>query len=431
MTRASLGIAVVIALALRAGAAAGLVQAPDVRLHHLHYQVGDPGSVMNAAAATLGGTRVVLQGLGVGVRLGREFVLYDRLDGDADDRNPRDAAQSYDRAVAWLKGKGISATPAHLSASAIARAPGGRYHHVALAAADYDGVISRLAETPLKAAEDFAFFDAGGGLLVEIVRDTDRPDAFWCPMHPDIRSASPGTCPVCRMTLVPIPPPRIGEYRLDVQQQRGPRGLIGIRLVVREPDSNARVRSFATVHEKLFHLFIVSRDLEYFAHVHPEQWKDGSFSLRHELPPGDYMLIADFLPSSGTAQMVQRAIIVPGRTNASGRNPVALPAPDVRVAMETSPLVAGKEGRLTFTVTDAASGAPVTDLEPYLGAPAHLLLVRSDLGDALHEHPEEHTAGGPTISFHPLIPAAGDYKLWIQLQRRGRVLTFPFRLRAE
>ena len=27
---------------------------------------------------------------------------------------------------------------------------------------------------------------------------------YTCPMHPEIRSASPGTCPKCGMQLVPI-----------------------------------------------------------------------------------------------------------------------------------------------------------------------------------------------------------------------------------
>jgi hypothetical protein len=93
-------------------------------------------------------------------------------------------------------------------------------------------------------------------------------------------------------------------------------------------------------------------------------------------------------------------------------------------------ILPGKEGRLTFTVTNPRTGAPITDLEPYLGAAAHLLIVRSDLSDAFHEHPEQPAAGGPTISFHPLIPAAGEYKLWLQIQRGGRVLTFPFELRV-
>lgn len=32
-----------------------------------------------------------------------------------------------------------------------------------------------------------------------------RPDRYYCPMHPDIRSADPGTCPICYMSLEPIP----------------------------------------------------------------------------------------------------------------------------------------------------------------------------------------------------------------------------------
>ena len=30
------------------------------------------------------------------------------------------------------------------------------------------------------------------------------PTVYTCPMHPEIRSASPGTCPICGMKLVPI-----------------------------------------------------------------------------------------------------------------------------------------------------------------------------------------------------------------------------------
>ena len=65
----------------------------------------------------------------------------------------------------------------------------------------------------------------------------------------------------------------------------------------------------------------MSRDLEYFAHVHPEQLKDGSFRLDHPLASGEYMLIADFLPEDGTTQMIQRAILV-SKTGAGGSAPV-------------------------------------------------------------------------------------------------------------
>ena len=126
--------------------------------------------------------------------------------------------------------------------------------------------------------------------------------------------------------------------------------------------------------------------------------------------------------------MVQRALIVPGRARSATR---PVPASDVQVALKSEDFVAGKYACLTFTVKDAKTGEPVTDLQPFLGAPAHMLIVRSDLTDAVHAHPEELTTGGPAISFHPLVPAPGDYKVWLQIQRGGKVITVPFALRAE
>jgi hypothetical protein len=199
----------------------------------------------------------------------------------------------------------------------------------------------------------------------------------------------------------------------------------GLELAVREPDTGALATRFALVHERILHLFVVSRDLRYFAHVHPEQQPGGVFRLDHALPAGEYMLIADFLPEGGTPQMVQKAIIVSGQ-------PAPLPVLDesngLRVRMATDGLAPGREAQLTFTVEDGVTGKPVTDLEPYLGAPAHLLMVRDDLSDAVHGHPEEDQTGGPTVSFHPVIPGEGAYRVWIQFQRAGRISTHVFDL---
>lgn len=35
--------------------------------------------------------------------------------------------------------------------------------------------------------------------------DDGRPDRYYCPMHPQIRAPEPGTCPICYMSLEPIP----------------------------------------------------------------------------------------------------------------------------------------------------------------------------------------------------------------------------------
>jgi hypothetical protein len=81
---------------------------------------------------------------------------------------------------------------------------------------------------------------------------------------------------------------------------------------------------------------------------------------------------------------------------------------------------------LTFRLADAQSGNPISDLEPFLGAPGHMLVVNADLTEADHVHPEEPATRGPVVTFQPLMPAAGTYKLWFQFQRHGTVTTVPF-----
>jgi hypothetical protein len=412
----------------------GQAAQPAVRFHHVHYRVGDPSAAISHTAAELKGERVIVPGIGVGVRAGDAYLIFDRLDDtDPPSVEQMPVPEAYRAAVAWLGRHGVSAEPADAASRALLAAlPGERYDHIAFAAADLARVAQQLSEggvLAIRRTQDTVLFDAGNGLRVELVRETDRPDAFWCPMHPDVRSPDGGACHVCGMDLVPIPPPKLGEYKLDIAQiqKRAGGGLSGLRFTVRDPDANAVVRDFLTVHERLFHLFIVGRDLDYFEHVHPEPAADGSFVLTHAIPPGEYMLIADFLPRGGTTQMVQRALIVAGTAPAEPR---VVSTHAVRITMQTEDFAAGKYACLTFTVTDATTGKPVTDLEPYLGAPAHMLLVRADLTDAVHAHPEEIATGGPVVSFHPLVPAAGDYKLWVQFQRAGRVITESFWLRT-
>jgi hypothetical protein len=80
---------------------------------------------------------------------------------------------------------------------------------------------------------------------------------------------------------------------------------------------------------------------------------------------------------------------------------------------------------LRFILSDASTNAPVTDLEPYLAAAGHLLAVDGQLREPIHGHPEDQSSG-PVVTFDPVLPAAGRYKLWVQFQRKGRVITVPF-----
>ena len=441
MKQTFVGVSVFLCVAASAGTSAQL-PALSATFHHFHFRVGDPAAAMNQGASSLGGTRVLLRGLGVGVRVNGVHALFDRLDVSEAAGGSGSPDAAYETASGWLRSHGIAVIDDARRASARAALAGmfraERLDHVGFTASDLPSAVAALrarAAAPARESSDAALFDAGGGLFVELVRDLDAPDAYWCPMHPDVRSSAPGTCPICRMSLVPIPAPAIGEYRMDLAPAAAPGGgLSKLRITLREPDTDRRVAGLATVHERLLHLFIIDRSLQFFRHVHPEQIGDGTFELREFIPPGAYVVIADFLPQGAASQMVERAIVTPGY-----KGPVFPAAPDlsrevtrervadgVRVQLESRDLKAGREGVLRFTLSDAASGAPVTDLEPFLGAPGHMLIVNPDLTEADHVHPDEPTARGPSITFQPMFPAGGFYKLWVQFQRKGVVTTVPF-----
>lgn len=252
------------------------------------------------------------------------------------------------------------------------------------------------------------------------------------------------------MDLVAIGPPLTGEYRMDVAVMPGTRGrgLGGLRLVLRDPEHGKPVSDLLNVHEKPLHLFLVSRDLEYFAHAHPERSRDGRFILKHEAPPGEYVIIADFLPKGGTAQMVHRAIVAPGLNRPAAPTIATMRAADildpaleasgnltwgsaektvddVRIRLDGADLIAGQIGLLRFHLSNA-DGTPLADLEPYLGAPGHLFMTNAALTESVHGHPEESSTHTPFLTFRPMMLPPGVAKLWVQFQRNGKVTTVPF-----
>jgi hypothetical protein len=87
----------------------------------------------------------------------------------------------------------------------------------------------------------------------------------------------------------------------------------------------------------------------------------------------------------------------------------------------------GRTSTLTLDVSRA--GAPVTDLEPYLGAYGHLVALRTGDLAYLHVHPESGPAG-PRVTFRAEVPTAGTYRLYLDFQHSGTVRTAEFTVTA-
>jgi hypothetical protein len=211
---------------------------------------------------------------------------------------------------------------------------------------------------------------------------------------------------------------------------------VALTFLVRDPDTGRPIRKFDIQHEQPFHLFVVSHDLDYFAHIHPRLATDGRLHVSVVLPrPGPYQLYGDFTPSGHAPQLLQRSLITAGYQSTLAAAAAHL-SPDLtpkvvrglRMSIRVPDAVAGRELLVTSTVEDARSGAPVTDLQPYLGAQGHLMVISEDLADGLHSHPVAavSNASGPDVVFQMRFPRAGMYRLWFQVQRGGEVATFPF-----
>ncbi len=254
------------------------------------------------------------------------------------------------------------------------------------------------------------------------------------------------------MDLVPGNPLALPDFILEMETT--PRVLkpgqpTKFRFTVRHPLTGAPAREFAVMHDKLFHLFIISRDLEDFAHIHPEQQSDGSFTIDYTLPKaGHYTIYSDFLPLGGGAQVVATPIVTAGvepdvvaaRAELVPDMPWIRTANGVKVELtnEQAMFQGGEEIDLLFRFTDATSGAPVTDLERYLGAWGHLLILTEDMTEYVHAHPREEsqpdanapTTGGPEVLFDALLPKSGRYRAWLQFQRGGKLATVTFTFAA-
>ena len=202
-------------------------------------------------------------------------------------------------------------------------------------------------------------------------------------------------------------------------------------------------------HGVWMHLIVTRDDLSTFSHVHPTPTgRPGELAVDVTLPTaGRYFANVEFRRQGQMADIHDRKELdVPG-------TPVA-PTPleptsrtvttdGVRVTLEGD-VRAGKTNELVLHVADAATGRPVDDLQSYLTAPAHLVVMRQDGATFEHQHAEVRDADGrpvfalpgqsfgPDLPFHVAFPTAGTYRMWGQFSLAdGQVITVAFTVRAS
>ena len=151
----------------------------------------------------------------------------------------------------------------------------------------------------------------------------EEETAWVCPMHPDYTMDVAGKCPRCGMDLVRATPFDVRDYQLDFRTEPAlvkPGQKTTMRFKMFHPGTGEQVKKFEVVHEKQFHLFVISQDMEYFQHIHPEEQPDGTWTIDVTLPKaGYYKVLSDFMPTGGAPQFLARPLGHRGLRRRSGR----------------------------------------------------------------------------------------------------------------
>ena len=282
------------------------------------------------------------------------------------------------------------------------------------------------------------------------------PKQYLCPMgcEPGKTYNQPQACPVCGMQLKLF---TNKQYSVEVSSTGGTIRAgekTTLTFQIKDP-AGGPLRDLQVVHERELHLFMVSKDLSWYVHEHPQSQTDGTFTLPFRfLHAGEFVLFHDFTPAGVGMQVVPVTLHVEGTpppaVKLAADHDLTRVVEGYTVHLDThGALAAGNKAVLAYEIS--RDGRPVSDLEPYHGAMGHLVIISEDLKQFVHSHPlgddhqgesahdesgdegEHRDHGGVAsgshssiVSFHAQFPTGGVYKSWAQFKHRGRVLTVPF-----
>jgi hypothetical protein len=237
-----------------------------------------------------------------------------------------------------------------------------------------------------------------------------------------------------------------------------------------------RVDDLLPDHDHLMHLFVLRMpDMERIFHLHPQETGSGVFTQAlPPLPAGTYRMFADIVHKTGVPETLTTELTLP---NAIAGRPLAgddsagdaRPLPAAFATRQTTPLQGGGQAvflrepvpiraraprTFRFRIEDAAD-QPTRELELYMGMLGHAAFVKRDGSVFSHLHPsgsvpmamlelvqrdgppaaphhhEKGAALPAEVSFPYGFPRPGDYRIFIQVKRRGTVETAAFDVKVE
>jgi hypothetical protein len=248
--------------------------------------------------------------------------------------------------------------------------------------------------------------------------------------------AEPGKCPVCGMDLKAVEGGVVQKpYRMNiVTVPEIPDAGAPVQLVFRPAiigDDSTDV-PLDVVHEEKMHVVIVSEDLGWYTHIHPQYQADGSYTVNQVFPNGGvYIMFADYQPSGAGNQVERQTVAVTGisKVKQTFKDENLSTATDgyiVTLKPSQGKLITNNMLHLGVEVTK--DGAPVTNFENIMGAKGHLVIISGDGQKYLHVHPDEVEG---KLDLHTQFTDPGLYRAFFQFQTEGVLHTSSFTLNVK
>jgi Cu+-exporting ATPase len=226
-----------------------------------------------------------------------------------------------------------------------------------------------------------------------------------------------------------------------------------LTITVRDARTGAPVRDLARTHQVWMHVIIARTDLRTFAHIHPDPTNvPGQYRVTTTLPAaGRYLVHTEFRRQGQMTDVVAATTLTVGHPSPATRRLTRPHLAEVRSVVLDGVRITlggrahvGSQSDFRLTFADATTGAPVADLQPYLGAPGHVVVMRADASTFQHDHAEAFDSQGrirfavpgshfgPELELHARLHVPGSYRLWAQFRLGdGAVVTAPFVVNAR
>ena len=257
---------------------------------------------------------------------------------------------------------------------------------------------------------------------------------YACPMHPEVTGKEGDTCPKCGMKLEHNDnaggPSNVSMQFTATPESPKSNEEVTLSMTPKSKDKPTEQVPLDVEHTKKIHLIIVSEDLSWFDHIHPEFNADGSYTVKEKFPAaGKYTLFADYKPSGANHTVDYLNVTVAGTVPAAkvyGADKLTGAAGDgfsVSLTPEGGKFLTNMPMHINGVMMLNGKEVDVNTLEDYLGAKAHMVVVSLTDKKYLHVHP---SVEGAKFDLHTTFEKSGIYRGWIQFQSKGKVYTSDF-----